>query len=104
MTRLRADVSHLPLLSVKGYYQQRAGVPRSHIVTEATVISPRHGGYANVPGIYSNEQIAAWKEVTTAVHEKGSYIFLQLWALGRAANPQFLAERVTVWSPAATSL
>ncbi|KAF4768169.1 hypothetical protein N7455_000032 [Penicillium solitum] len=72
MTRLRTDVSHLPLPSVKGYYQQRASVPGSHIVTEATVISPRHGGYANVPGIHSNEQIAAWKEVTIAVHEKGT--------------------------------
>ncbi|OQE10583.1 hypothetical protein PENFLA_c088G05792 [Penicillium flavigenum] len=93
MTRLRADTSHLPLPSVKEYYQQRASVPGTLIVTEATVISPRHGGYENVPGIYNDQQIGSWKEVTNAVHDKGSYIFLQLWALGRAANPEFLAQR-----------
>lgn len=92
MTRLRADASHVPLPAVKDYYQQRASVPGSLLVTEATVISPRHGGYPNVPGIYNDEQIAAWKEVTNAVHEKGSYIFLQLWALGRTANPKFMAN------------
>ncbi|GIJ88148.1 hypothetical protein Asppvi_007065 [Aspergillus pseudoviridinutans] len=42
------------------------------------------------PGIHTEEQIAAWKEVTHAVHEQGSYIYLQLWALGRAANPPYL--------------
>ncbi|RAH66314.1 alkene reductase [Aspergillus aculeatinus CBS 121060] len=92
MTRLRADQSHLPLPSVKAYYGQRASVPGSLIVTEATVISPRHGGYPNVPGIYSDNQVAAWKEVTDSVHSKGSYIYLQLWALGRAANPAFLNQ------------
>lgn len=92
MTRTRADHAHVPLPTVKQYYQQRASVPGSLIVTEATVISPRHGGYPNVPGIYSKAQIAAWKEITDAVHEKGSYIYLQLWALGRAANPGFLQQ------------
>ncbi|KAJ4258515.1 Chanoclavine-I aldehyde reductase fgaOx3 [Fusarium falciforme] len=92
MTRLRASDSHVPLPSVKEYYKQRASAPGSLVVTEATVISPRHGGYANVPGIYNQSQIDAWREVTNAVHAKGSYIFLQLWALGRAANPQFLEK------------
>ncbi|KAJ4180002.1 hypothetical protein NW755_012042 [Fusarium falciforme] len=92
MTRLRASDSHVPLPSVKEHYKQRASAPGSLVVTEATVISPRHGGYANVPGIYNQSQIDAWREVTNAVHAKGSYIFLQLWALGRAANPQFLEK------------
>ncbi|KAI9929476.1 hypothetical protein ASPWEDRAFT_110317 [Aspergillus wentii DTO 134E9] len=92
MTRLRADNNHLPLPSVKEYYQQRAAIPGSLLITEATVISQRHGGYPNVPGIYTDAQIAAWKEVTDAVHEKGSYIYLQLWALGRTGNPGFLAN------------
>jgi NADPH2 dehydrogenase len=39
-----------------------------------------------VPGIYSKAQIEAWKKVTGAVHKKGSFIFMQLWALGRAAT------------------
>ncbi|KAF5362592.1 hypothetical protein D9758_009598 [Tetrapyrgos nigripes] len=50
------------------------------------------GGYENVPGTYSDEQISAWKEIVNAVHSKGSYIFLQLWALGRTADVQTLKE------------
>ncbi|KAL1867614.1 hypothetical protein Plec18167_008614 [Paecilomyces lecythidis] len=90
MTRLRADSKHVPLDSVQEYYQQRACVPGSFLVTEATVINPQFGGYANVPGIYNDTQIDAWRRVTDAVHSKGSYIYLQLWALGRAANPQYI--------------
>ncbi|GFF47647.1 festuclavine dehydrogenase subunit FgaOx3 [Aspergillus udagawae] len=93
MTRLRADARHVPLPSVKEYYQQRAAVPGTLLITEATVISPRHGGYPNVPGIFTDEHIAAWTEVTRAVHDRGSYIYLQLWALGRAANPSFLKQQ-----------
>lgn len=94
MTRLRASNTHAPLLPlVKDYYRQRASVPGSLLITEATVISPRHSGYTNVPGIYSEEQISAWKEVTNAVHEKGSHIYMQLWALGRTANPGFMKEK-----------
>ncbi|KAF9048160.1 hypothetical protein BDP27DRAFT_1386467 [Rhodocollybia butyracea] len=48
-----------------------------------TLITHQAGGYAHVPGIWSDEQISRWKEVTEAVHAKGSYIYLQLWAVGR---------------------
>ena len=93
MTRTRASASHIPLPSVKEYYAQRAAVPGTLLVTEATVISPRHGGYPNVPGIYREEQIDAWREVTAAVHAQGSFIYLQLWALGRAASPGFVQQQ-----------
>ncbi|KAL1884856.1 Chanoclavine-I aldehyde reductase fgaOx3 [Paecilomyces lecythidis] len=92
MTRFRADDEHVPLPFVKEYYEQRAAVPGTLIITEGTFISPRNGGYSNVPGIYSKEQIAAWKKITDAVHSKGSYIYLQLWGLGRAANPDVLKK------------
>ncbi|KAJ7797986.1 hypothetical protein B0H14DRAFT_2618357 [Mycena olivaceomarginata] len=42
--------------------------------------------YSHIPGIWSPEQIAVWKSVRQAMHVKGSVIFMQLWALGRAAN------------------
>lgn len=90
LTRFRASDSHVPLPFVKEYYAQRAAVPGTLLITEATFISPRAAGYANVPGIWSKEQIDAWKGVTQAVHEKGSYIYLQLWALGRVADPKLL--------------
>ncbi|KAJ5676233.1 Aldolase-type TIM barrel [Penicillium macrosclerotiorum] len=90
MTRFRADDQHVPLPIVKEYYAQRASVPGTLLITEATFISPQAGGYPNVPGIYNEAQIAAWKEITDAVHAKGSYIYMQLWALGRVANPDLL--------------
>jgi NADPH2 dehydrogenase len=43
--------------------------------------------YPNVPGIYSPAQIRQWREITDAVHKRGSFIYMQLWALGRAAMP-----------------
>ncbi|KAF2093188.1 NADPH dehydrogenase [Rhizodiscina lignyota] len=92
LTRFRADTSHVPLPFVKEYYAQRASVPGTLLISEATFISPRAGGLSQVPGIWTPAQIAGWKEVTDAVHEKGSYIFLQLWCLGRAANADNLRE------------
>ncbi|KAJ7183003.1 hypothetical protein C8R43DRAFT_1101213 [Mycena crocata] len=92
LTRFRADKNHVPLPHVKEYYAQRASVPGTLLITEATFIAPRAGGYDNVPGIWSEEQIVAWKEITDAVHAKGSFIYLQLWALGRAARPSDLKD------------
>ncbi|KIK33183.1 hypothetical protein CY34DRAFT_18526 [Suillus luteus UH-Slu-Lm8-n1] len=60
--------------------------PGTLLVSEATFISQKAGGYDNVPGIYTDAH------VTEAVHEKGSFIFLQLWALGRAAETAVLAK------------
>lgn len=65
------------------------------LITEATFISPAASGYQNVPGIYNDAQIKAWKEIVDAVHEKGGYIWLQLWALGRAANPEVKTKEGT---------
>ena len=68
-----------------------ASIPGTLLITEGTFISARAGGFANVPGIYSRAQIKAWREVTDSVHAKGCFIFCQLWALGRAADPKILA-------------
>lgn len=93
LTRFRADDNGVPLPFVGEYYAQRASTPGTLLTSEATYIHPRHGGYPNAPGIYSDAQIEAWKHVTAAVHEKGSFIYLQLWALGRAAaNADFSKE------------
>lgn len=90
LTRFRASDTHVPLPMVSEYYAQRASLPGTLIISEATLVSPRAGGYDNVPGIYNDEQIAAWKEVTDAVHKKGSFIYCQLWALGRVAKRDVL--------------
>jgi len=67
-------------------YAQRASSPGTLLITEATFIALQAGGYSNVPGIWSQAQIDSWKNATEAVHAKGSFIYLQLWALGRAAD------------------
>ncbi|KAB8227082.1 hypothetical protein ETB97_001786 [Aspergillus alliaceus] len=92
LTRFRNDDDHVPLPIVKEHYEQRASVPGTLLITEATLISPRAGLYSNVPGIWSEAQIAAWRTVTDSVHAKGSYIFMQLWALGRVADPTLLKK------------
>ncbi|KAK5740831.1 Chanoclavine-I aldehyde reductase fgaOx3 [Elasticomyces elasticus] len=95
LTRFRADDDHVQLPFVKDYYAERACVPGTLMITEATVISPAASGYANVPGIYNATQIKAWKEIVDSVHKSGGIFFLQLWALGRSANPDVKKQEGT---------
>ena len=74
------------------YYGQRSKRPGTMLITEGTFISAQAGGYDNVPGIWSKEQIAEWKKIFARVHENGSFIWPQLWALGRQAFPGVLAR------------
>lgn len=105
LTRFKADENHVQLPMVAEYYAQRASVPGTLLITEATLVSHQVGGYAGVPGIYTQEQIQSWKRVTEAVHQKGSFIYLQLWALGRVANPaQAEKEGITIKAPSAVPL
>lgn len=92
MTRFRAGDNHYPLPMMADYYTQRASVPGTLLIAEATVISPRAGGEPNVPGTYPSSQIAGWKEFAPAVHAKGSYIYPQLWARGRVGSPDQLKK------------
>lgn len=87
LTRFRADFDHVPTDVMAQYYAQRALVPGTLLISEATFISAKAGGYPNIPGLYTDAQLAAWKKVTDAVHAKGSKIYVQLWYLGRAAHP-----------------
>ncbi|KAJ4189917.1 hypothetical protein NW755_005912 [Fusarium falciforme] len=95
LTRRRADAATaVPADWAAEYYAQRSS-PGGLLVSEGTFIAEEAGGLPNVPGIYSKEQIAAWKDITDAVHAKGGIIFCQIWALGRAAKPNVVS---TVWS------
>ncbi|CAE6429453.1 unnamed protein product, partial [Rhizoctonia solani] len=90
LTRFRADEDHVHHDIAAEYYAQRSETAGTLIISEATFIAPEAGGFDNAPGIWNDKQIAAWKKITDAVHSKGSYIFMQLWALGRAAEPEVL--------------
>jgi NADPH2 dehydrogenase len=95
MTRVRADDNHVQLPFAKDYYSQRACVPGTLLITEATFISPRASGYLYIPGIWSTEQVAAWRTIAEDVHDAGGIIFLQLGALGRTANPDVKGKENT---------
>ncbi|KAJ7067752.1 hypothetical protein B0H15DRAFT_940643 [Mycena belliarum] len=91
LTRLKATAEHVPFLPlVAEYYGQRASRPGTLLITEATFIAARAGGYPHIPGIWSPAQIEAWRAVADTVHAKGSFMFMQLWALGRAASAALL--------------
>ncbi len=85
LTRMRAAEGNVPQPLNAEYYRQRAGA--GLIVTEATPVSPYGHGYADTPGIHTQEQVEGWKLVTRAVHEAGGRIFLQLWHVGRQSHP-----------------
>lgn len=88
LTRSRSGVERIPNELMAEYYAQRAGA--GLILTEATVVSAQGIGYADTPGIWSDEQVEGWKKITKAVHEKGGRIFSQLWHVGRISDPIFL--------------
>ncbi|EFX02683.1 NADH:flavin oxidoreductase NADH oxidase family protein [Grosmannia clavigera kw1407] len=90
LTRFRASDSHAPLPFVADYYAQRGSVAGTLLISEATFISAKAAGYPNVPTLATDEALQAWRAVTDAVHAKGSFIFCQLWALGRVAYPTVL--------------
>ncbi|EFQ27347.1 NADH:flavin oxidoreductase/NADH oxidase [Colletotrichum graminicola] len=90
LTRYRADDEWTPTPMMKEYYAQRACVPGTLLVSEATIISYRAVSRFNVPGIWTDAHIAGWKQVTDAVHEKGSFIYCQLWHLGRGGKMDVL--------------
>ena len=84
------------------YYEQRAGA--GLIVTEGTSPSPNGHGYARIPGIWNDAQVAGWSEVTKRVHAKGAKIFLQLMHTGRVTHPLNLPAGAEVIAPSAVRL
>jgi len=98
MTRCRA-IGNVPNDLVVNYYTQRAGA--GLIITEGTSPSPNGLGYARIPGIFSEAQVAAWKKVTDAVHAAGGKMVLQLMHSGRIGHPANLPEGAKLVGPSA---
>lgn len=102
MTRRRAGANGVPTPLMATYYAQRASA--GLIVTEATYVAPQGGGAVHSPGIHTDEQAAAWRLVTDAVHARGGRIFLQLWHAGRVSHPAFQPDGGPPWAPSAVPL
>ena len=95
LTRARAiGGARVPNALMAHYYVQRASA--GLILAEATAVTPQGVGYADTPGIWSDEQVAGWKLVTDAVHKADGRIFLQLWHVGRISDPVFLGGQAPV--------
>lgn len=94
LTRSRAGASRVPNQLMAEYYSQRASA--GLLIAEATVVTPDGVGFADTPGIYSQEMSDAWKLSVDAVHARGGRIFLQLWHCGRASHSAFFGGRLPV--------
>lgn len=93
LTRNRNDDEHVPMDIMTEYYAQRACVPGTLIITEATGVSSASEGEIGLPVVSTPEQVEGWRKIYEAVHAKGSFVYQQLWDLGRGADPEYQRER-----------
>ncbi|AGT10689.1 alkene reductase [Paracoccus aminophilus] len=94
LTRMRAvDGRAVGALQAEHY---RARADAGLILTEATSVSPQGVGYPDTPGLWSDKQVAGWREVTAAVHAEGGLIVSQLWHVGRISDPSLLDGQLPV--------
>lgn len=94
LTRQRSGSQRIPNAMMAEYYAQRSSA--GLIVAEATAVTPHGVGYADTPGIWSQDQVEGWRQVTEAVHNAGGRIVLQLWHVGRISHPDFLRGELPV--------
>jgi N-ethylmaleimide reductase len=90
LTRMRAGEGNAPTELNAVYYAQRASA--GLIIAEGTAVSEQGQGYPDAPGIYTPRQVDGWKKVTSAVHELGGKIFIQLAHNGRNSHSSFMPD------------
>ncbi|KAK4476814.1 hypothetical protein RD792_015974 [Penstemon davidsonii] len=87
LTRSRS-YNNVPQPHAVVYYSQRA-TKGGLLITEATGVSDTAQGYPHTPGIWTKEQVEAWKPIVDAVHKKGGIFFCQIWHVGRVSTYDF---------------
>uniref|UniRef100_A0A7N1A297 NADH:flavin oxidoreductase/NADH oxidase N-terminal domain-containing protein n=1 Tax=Kalanchoe fedtschenkoi TaxID=63787 RepID=A0A7N1A297_KALFE len=70
------------------YYSQRT-TKGSLFISEANGVSDTAQGYPDTPGIWTAEQVEAWKPIVDAVHAKGGVFFCQIGHVGRVSHHRF---------------
>jgi 2,4-dienoyl-CoA reductase-like NADH-dependent reductase (Old Yellow Enzyme family) len=101
LTRGRADKAAVPTDLMVDYYTQRASA--GLIISEATGISREGLGWPFAPGLWTDEQVAAWKPVTDSVHAAGGRIVVQLWHMGRQVHSSVIGGQPVSSSATATA-
>ncbi|KAK4479968.1 hypothetical protein RD792_013022 [Penstemon davidsonii] len=87
LTRSRS-YNNVPQPHAVLYYSQRA-TKGGLLITEAACVSDTAQGYPHMPGIWTKEQVEAWKPIVDAVHKKGGIFFCQIWHVGRVSTYDF---------------
>src|SRR3954462_714067 len=104
LTRMRAAKPSLAPRPLNAeYYAQRA-TPGGLLIAEASPVTETGFGSPGVPGIYTEQQIAGWREVIDAVHARGGVIFLQLWHVGRVSHSSFQPDGRLPVAPSAVPI
>uniref|UniRef100_A0A8I6Z2J9 NADH:flavin oxidoreductase/NADH oxidase N-terminal domain-containing protein n=1 Tax=Hordeum vulgare subsp. vulgare TaxID=112509 RepID=A0A8I6Z2J9_HORVV len=91
LTRCRS-YANVPQPHAAVYYSQRA-TKGGLLISEATGVSPTAQGYPETPGIWTQQQVDAWKPIVDAVHRKGALFFCQIWHVGRVSTNDFQPDK-----------
>lgn len=102
LTRSRATDDGVPTRLMEEYYRQRAGA--GLVISEGTVIAPQATAYARVPGLYSAEQVAAWRPVVEAAKRDGAAVYAQLWHVGRQSHSSVQPDGLPPKGPSAVPI
>lgn len=90
-TRIRALKNGVPSDLMLQYYDERSRAPGTLIVTEGTTVI-EGGSFPGGPGIFSEEQVQAWKTIVDKVHANGSLISIQAFSPGRTGIPSVVPK------------
>lgn len=102
MTRSRATAEHVPTPIMAEYYASRASA--GLLITEGVSPSPNGVGYARIPGLYDEAQVAAWRDVANAVHAQDGVLAVQVMHTGRVGHPLNLPSGASVLAPSPVAL
>ncbi|KAI4976219.1 hypothetical protein ZWY2020_049826 [Hordeum vulgare] len=87
LTRCRS-YGNVPQPHAVLHYSQRATMG-GLLIAEATGVSATAQGFPDTPGIWTQQQVNAWKPIVDAVHSKGALFFCQIWHAGRVSTNDF---------------
>lgn len=93
MTRARS-LDGVPVALEAEYYAQRASA--GLIITGGIYVSKQAVGGINVPGLYTEEQVGAWRKITNHIHAAGGKVFAQLSHSGAVSHPSLLKGELPV--------
>ncbi|HLR32540.1 MAG TPA: alkene reductase [Fodinibius sp.] len=96
LTRSRA-IKNIPNSLMTEYYGQRTGA--GLIITEGTAPMADGLGYPRIPGIFTEDQVEGWKNITERVRKGGSKFFVQLMHTGHIAHEDNIPKGGEIFAP-----